>query len=401
MRWTNTRFILLLVLSAVATWPGRTAAAVAGESQFSGTIVLGATFPRSGELEYYGLSAYYGATTAVRMINARGGVNGKELVLEWRDNRSEREQARLDIVELAREKGVPAVIGPLLSDSAMAVRETARELGVVVLSPMSTIDALPEPDPWVFRSVFSNSAEALALTRFQREKFGFHSCSILYDSNHMVGADMATTFARTFTEAGGRVTGTHSIRGADGSLTLSAVLDEVEKERPDFLFAPMYGVEALSLILALRDRGIDTPVCGSNTWDNEVVFDGAGTRLVGTSFASVLFERAATRQFREFFTAMEAAGMENPDASAACAYDAVMLLAKALETGESAEEIRAGLLAVRNFNLATGRITITPDGDTRKPVLVRMVERQGCRLVPVYAERYDPPAERRNARRGQ
>ncbi|MCC8164776.1 MAG: ABC transporter substrate-binding protein [Planctomycetes bacterium] len=398
MRCTNARITLILILTVVAAWPGRSAA---GETGFTGTVVLGATFPRTGELEYYGLSAFYGANTAVRMINARGGVNGKELVLEWRDNGSDAEQARRDIEELVRDRKVPAVIGPLLSDSAMAVRDTARELGVVILSPMSTIDALPEPDPWVFRSVFSNSAEAVALTRFQQEKFGFRSCAILYDSNHRVGLDMAETFGRTFTEAGGRVTGTHTIRAADGGLDFSAALEEIATTRPDFIFAPMYGVEALSLILALRDRGIDTPVCGNNTWDNEVVFDGAGTRLVGTSFASVLFERAATRQFREFFTAMEAAGMENPDASAACAYDAVMLLAKALETGESAEEIRTGLLAVRNFNLATGRITITPDGDTRKPVLVRMVERQGWRLMPVYAERYDPPTERRSARRGQ
>ncbi len=398
MRWTNTRTLLLLALTVMAAWPQRSAAA---DARFTGTVVLGATFPRTGTLEYYGLSAFYGANTAVRIINDRGGVNGKELVLEWRDNRGDPDQARRDIEELARDVRVPAVIGPLLSDAAMAVRGTARELGVVVLSPMSTIDALPEPDPWVFRSVFSNSAEAVALTRFQREKFGFDSCAILFDSGHIVSSDMARTFARTFEEAGGRVVGTHSIRSETGAIDFSAALDAVAKERPDFLFAPMYGVEALSLILALRDREIDTPVCGSNTWDNEVVFDGAGTRLVGTSFASVLFERAATRQFREFFTAMESAGMENPDASAACAYDAVMLLAKALETGESAEEIRTGLLAVRNFNLATGRITITPDGDTRKPVLVRMVERQGWRLMPVYAERYDPPAERRSSRRGQ
>lgn len=360
--------------------------------EFKGEITLGATFPLTGELSYYGQSAYFGAATRVKLINAAGGVNGKRLVLQWRDNRGEPEQAIRDVEELVRDHGVPAVIGPLLSDGAMAVRDLAEKQKVVIVTPMGTVDAATLGNPWMFRVCFTNSAEAEGLISFQMNAYGAKSCGIIYDPRHAFSTELATIFAKKFTEKGGRVVGKQAFVNADGEKDYEKALTTLNAENPDFIFAASYAMEAVEMIHAARDLGIRTRFCGSDTWDNELLFDAAGTRLIGTSFASSLFEQNFNyKPFQTFFTAMEQAGMDNPDAQAACAYDAVTLIADCMQTaGEKPEEIRDCLFQVRRKPLATGRISITSAGDAVKPIIIRIVERRGGRLIPIYAERYDP-----------
>ncbi len=388
------RFLILsiiLVLSSLPIFAGETAGEDDAAVSFSGDIVIGATFPRSGFLEDYGLSAYYGANTAVRMTNAAGGINGKRLVLEWRDNASDPDLAEQQVRELAEQFRVPAVLGPLMSDSALRVRPVARELGVTIVSPMATLDQLPEKDPWVFRACFNNSATVDALVRFQRDKYGASSCAILYDPRYAFSLESARSYEKKITTEGGACLGVFSILAKNGEKDYATPMAAIAALGPDYIFAPCYAVEATEMIQQAKIHNLNIRFCGHYTWDNQVVFEGSGTRLAGTSFASALFEQAFSRSFRTFYSAMEAAGMDTPDASAALAYDAVMLLAEAMKNGETAEQIREGLLSIRNHMLATGRITITETGDSIKPVLVRVVERNGYRLEPVYAERYDPP----------
>ncbi|MCD8140057.1 MAG: ABC transporter substrate-binding protein [Planctomycetaceae bacterium] len=361
------------------------------EPTFSGDIVIGATFPLTGELENYGQSAYYGANTRVRMLNAAGGVNGKRLVLEWRDNGSNPEQAVADIRELVETHRVPAVLGPLLSDSTMAARSIAEELKVVVLSPLASIDAASQGNPWVFRVGFSNTQMASGMIDFQMRSFGVKTCGILYDSRHTFSNELSRVFAETFAERGGRVVGNYSIMNDAGEKDYATPLRALAEAKPDLIFSASYALEATEIVRTAGTLGIDIRLCGPDTWDNELVYDASGTRLVGTAVVSALFETSFNyRPFQTFYTAMEQAGMDFPDAQAASAYDAVSLLAVALEKGESSEQIREGLLAVRRLALATGRVTMGPNGNVQKPLIIRIVERRNNRLLPVFAVRIDP-----------
>lgn len=375
----------------ICAYPLKAADAQATTPEFSGEIVIGATFPLSGFWEMYGQSAYYGANTSVKLINANGGVNGKKLTLIWRDNKGDSQQATRDIEELVSKYNVQVILGPLLSDATMAARSVVKQLKVVIMSPMTTIGAASRENTWIFSSSFSNAAEAEGLIRFQMDKYGAKTCGIIFDPRYVFSPDLADIFEKKFTSNGGTVVGKYSLVADNGEVDYQAPLEKISAGAPDFIFAPCYALEATELIHKARDLNIGLRFCGSSTWDNELVFDASGSRLAGSSFASSLFEQAFSyRPFQMFFTAMEQAGMDNPDAQAACAYDAVNLIAQALKQGEKAEDIRKGLLTTKRMPLATGRITITPDGETIKPVLIRVVERAEGRLLPVYAERYDP-----------
>ncbi|MDR3211212.1 MAG: ABC transporter substrate-binding protein [Planctomycetota bacterium] len=372
--------------------PAAEAAKPEAEVVYQGEIVLGASLPLTGELETYGQSAYYGARTRIKLINDAGGVNGKKLVVEWRDNQSDAAKALEDVRELVEKFKVPAIIGPLMSESVLAVRSFAIENKVVIISPMATIDVVEEDDPWVFLVNFRSSDEVDGLIKFQANSFGATTCAIIYDSRYYYSSKMAEMFAKSFVANAGLVLGRESfVDPASGELVYDWALELLSATRPDFIFVPCYALEATELIHAARRLGIRTRLVGSSTWDNQLVFDGSGIRLEGTCFSSGLFEQSFNfRPFQVFFTAMEQAGMDNPDAGAACAFDSVSILISALANGESPEDIQAGILKIKRMPLATGRTTMSPDGEAIKPVLIRMVERSDGQLKPVYAERYDP-----------
>ncbi len=390
----------VLLACVLAAAPARIAAAdrvlvrdMGGAGRtFDGEIVVGATFPLTGKFENYGQSAFYGALTRVRAINDAGGVNGRRLVVDWRDNMSDPELAAHQIEAFAVERKLPAAIGPLLSDATLAAQPLAEKHKFVIITPMAANDALIREGEWIFRVSFNNSAQALSLVRFQTERFGRRNAAILYDPRHGFSTELSTLFEFHFFRAKGTIADSLSLLNLRGQVDLARQLRRIAEKKPDFIFAPLYAGEAVELMRALKDLGLDIPVCGSDTWDNEMVFDAAGRRLAGTAFASPLFERTSEyRPFREFFEAMERAGMENPDAQAAYAWDAVSLLAEGLRRGgETSEALREGLMGVRDLELATGALTILENRETRKPVLVRVVEERAGRLLPVFAERYDP-----------
>ncbi len=366
------------------------------ERDFSGEIVVGATFPLTGEFEYYGQSAYYGAIERVRMINDDGGIDGKRLVVEWRDNRSDPGIAAVQVEELARDLKVPAVIGPLLSDSTGAVRELAEKYRFVAITPMATNINVVQRSEWIFRATYNNMAQAEALAHFQANVYGAKTVGILHDPRHSFSTELANLFARHFSRMRGRILSSISLLNSDGREDIPAALRQLADTQPDVIFAPVYALEAVEVMTALKELDINIRVCGSDTWDNELVFDASGRRLVNTAFASPMLERSDDYPpFRTFFEAVERAGMENPDAQAACAWDAVSLLAEAFKTGVTAEEVRAGLLNIRDMPLATGNFSILPNHESEKPVHIRVVEERDNRLVPVIADRIldAPPSE--------
>lgn len=384
--------LIALILSVCPPGAARAGDGAGGEVRaWTGEIVVGATFPLSGALETYGQSAYYGANACARRINESGGINGKKLVLQWRDNRSDGGQAVRDIEELHERFGVAVVLGPLLSEAVMAVRPTAERLGIVLMSPLATMDAVTLGTPWVFRSCFNNTAQAGGMIKFQMGSYGAKSGGILYDSRSPFAVELADIFAEKFAAAGGTLVGKRSFVDASGAKDYETPMKALAEKNPDFIFAACYALEGTEILHSARDLKISTRFCGPDAWDNQLVFDASGTRLSGTSFASALFEQSYSyKSFHAFFNAMERAGMDNPDAQAACAWDAVALLAHALKSGETPEAVRAALLKVRRMPLATGNVTISPDGNAVKPVLIRVVERARGGLLPVYAARFDP-----------
>lgn len=90
-------------------------------------IRLGVVLPLSGAFETYGQLGLNGAMLAVEQINAAGGVLGRPLELEVRDNRTRPAEAVRLTRELIQIDDVFALVGPVSSAARRAMQEVATD----------------------------------------------------------------------------------------------------------------------------------------------------------------------------------------------------------------------------------------------------------------------------------
>src|SRR2546423_6589627 len=152
------RVILGLLVALVLAACGTTASS--GGSSYQGkTIKLGAILSITGAGGVYGPQSRDGANLAVKQINASGGVNGAQIALTINDDASDKAQSAQVAQKLIQQEQDLALLGPTLSNSAVAVHPLAESLKTPILAVSTTgIHIVPDcnfpattPCKYVFR----------------------------------------------------------------------------------------------------------------------------------------------------------------------------------------------------------------------------------------------------------
>src|SRR5207237_10690512 len=148
---------LVLVLSAGG---GSAPGGASSSNSYQGkTIQLGAILSLTGAGGVYGPSSQKGMQLAVDKINGSGGVNGAKLALDVRDDASDKIQSAQVAQTLIQQGQMLALLGPTLSNSAVAVHPLAENFKVPILAVSTTgINIVPNcnapstvPCKYVFR----------------------------------------------------------------------------------------------------------------------------------------------------------------------------------------------------------------------------------------------------------
>lgn len=91
--------------------------------------------PLSGSLASGpGLQAQEGINLAVKLINAKGGIGGKQLIIDWLDDRGEASEATVLAQKVADDKRYPVVIAHFSSDACFAAMPIYEKAGMAMLT---------------------------------------------------------------------------------------------------------------------------------------------------------------------------------------------------------------------------------------------------------------------------
>src|SRR4030081_1742221 len=124
---------------AVAALIGACGSSGGGAPSYSGkTIKLGAILSLTGAGGVYGPSSQEGMRLAVKQINASGGVSGATIDLSVEDDQSDKVVSQQKAQTLIQQNQVQALLGPTLSNSAVAVHPLAESLKTPVLAVSTT-----------------------------------------------------------------------------------------------------------------------------------------------------------------------------------------------------------------------------------------------------------------------
>jgi branched-chain amino acid transport system substrate-binding protein len=346
-------------------------------SRPGGPLVLGLAGPFA---EARGASMLRAAQLAVNQINAKGGVRGRQLELQIADDSGSEDVAVRVAERLHADPAVVAVIGHLTSGTSIAA---ARVYGsapapVVMISPSASSPDLSGISPYVFRVCPSDLQHGPSLARFARQTLGARRAGIIYDNNEY-GRGVRGTFAAEFTRLGGTVVEADPYVAATPSL--EPYLSRMR--RAGGVTVLLLAAERPGAELALRELhalGITWPVLGGDALTG-IETDGALAEGVRVSSA-YLPDRQGERNAAFVADYARAYPGLRPDHRGAGAYDAVFLLARAIEAaGASRRAIRDYLAKVGHgrpsFEGVTGAIAFDSSGDVPGKTVVIGVVRGG------------------------
>ena len=341
------------------------------------TIVIGLAGPFS---QPRGVSMQHAAELAVKEINARGGVRGRQLALRMMDDSARPEVAIRVAQELVDDPAVVAVIGHLTSGTSLAAGRVYGEARrpVVMISPSASSPDLSGVNPYVFRICPTDLSHGAQLARFARQTVGARRVGVIYVDDDY-GRGLRLSFAAEFRRLGGTVV------EEDPSLSSTPSLEPyLARLRADGgVDVLMLATERTGAELALREMtrvGVHWPSVGGDALTG---IEAAGPIAEGVRVSSAyLPDRPGDRNARFVAAYARAYERQRPDHRGAGTYDIIYLLAEALQhAGLDRRALRDRIARIGAdlpaFDGVTGAIGFDARGDVPAKAVVIGVVRSG------------------------
>jgi branched-chain amino acid transport system substrate-binding protein len=330
----------------------------------SAEILIATVGPLKGQYAALGEQLRRGAELAVTGINAAGGVNGEQLVLEAVDDACDPKQAMAVANQLVA-KGVKFVAGHYCSGSSIAAAKIYEAAGIIMISPSSTNPKFTEEGGWnVHRLCGRDDAQGAFAGRAIAKAYAGKSVAIL-DDGSVYGLGLATMFKAALNGAGV----TESVRESykPGANDYNDLVQKLLTANVELIYIGGYAFEAGSIIRQLRDFASSAVLVGGDALLVEQFWATSGTSGEGTlvTFAPDAQKLNAARAVVEAFKAAD----YNPEGYTLHAYAAVQAFAQAAAATRSVDGrvLSQWLRAGNSFNTVLGILSLDAKGDVKEP----------------------------------
>lgn len=365
-----------LTLTACGAAPG-TGSAVSKGTEIGKTFKLGYDLELSGAVAAYGNAGKNGANLAVDEINKSGGINGKQITVVSKDNKSDNAEAATVVSNLINNDKVNAVIGSMTSGAVKSMTPNITKGAVPLVTPAGTDDTLTvtngKVNEYIFRSTFQDSYQGKVLANYTTNELKAKKVVLYYDNSSDYAKGIAKSFEKTYE---GKIVDKVSFQSGDKDF--QATLSKIKGEDFDAIVMPGYYNETGLITKQARELGIEQPILGGDGFADPTFItlagDAAATNVYYVSGYSA--KALATDTTTKFIAAYQAKYKSEPSMFDALSYDAVYMVKQAAEDtkAKTSVAVKDGLAKLKNFKGATGEITVDKDHNPVKEAVVIKLE---------------------------
>ncbi|MDQ2798698.1 MAG: ABC transporter substrate-binding protein [Armatimonadota bacterium] len=377
-------FALPLILSGCANKPNATG----GGGTASNAIIIGEYGSMTGAQATFGSATDNGIQLAVSQINSSGGIDGHKVQIgstgKPEDDQGQPDGALTAVKKMITQDKAVAVLGEVASKNSIAAAPFCNSNKVPMISPSSTNPKVTQTGPYIFRVCFTDKWQGLVAARFAREVLKAKTVAVLYDTTSDYSKGLQGFFQEDFKKLGGTVVNVSTYTSGDPDFR--SALTTIKSTNPDLLFVPGYYTDIGPIARQAREVGIQVPLLGGDGWESPDLLKGAGGALEGCYFVdhSALNEKdPVVKKFVEAFKT--AYHVQDVDALSAQGYDAANVLFAAFKAaGKPADgdynsdayraKLRDAIAATKDFQGATGNITLDANRDAKKAAVVLQIK---------------------------
>ena len=303
-----------------------------------------------------------GAKLATEEVNKAGGVLGRPIELVIEDNQTTNPGAVLAFSKLAGDKDIPAFIGPPFSTQIHAIAPDIQRLGKPVMIGGTDPQLTHMGNPWLFRFRPNDIYSARVIADYGVKTLGKKKWAIVYSTDAFGTSGMKNLVE----DLKGMDVEPALIQGyTNNSQDFTPVVFAVKQSGADVMATYMTVPTDVAIFARqLRQLGVNVAWFGSPSTVATDVLKLAGAALFD-SYAASPFNADSSPAAKEFATKYEATYKSAPDYNGAWTYDAVHVLALAIDNAKSLEpqKIREAILSVKGYPGVEGTYNFDQNGD--------------------------------------
>ncbi len=341
--------------------------------------------PFTGNAAAFGEMIKRGAELKAKEINEAGGINGMKLTLIFGDDAGTEKEARAVATRFATDRRILAVVGHFNSSCSLAGKPIYAENGIVELSPGSTNVSVCEGSDWTFRNLYRDDFQGEFIAKYIKNVLTeLQSVSVLFD-NDDYGRGLKDAFTAEAEMIGLNIVAAEAYDR--DNTDFKAQLTSIKAKNPDAIFVSGLYSQAALIVKQAREAGITAQFFGADGVDSPDFLEIAGEAAEGTYLTTPFTFGAGGEEALKVAQAFEAEYGVPPDTWAALTYDAMGMIAEAIEKtynkeaqlAENRKAIRDHLASLdtaeEGYKGITGLTYFDINGDTlNKPAYVKIVK---------------------------
>ena len=354
------------------------------ESTLPDTIKIGVFEPLTGsdaaggELEKKGIDLAYKLYPNVT-------INGREIPVElkYADNKSDKIESENAAKKLVNDFGANIVLGSWGSSNSIAAGPVFKEAKVPAIGTSCTSPLVTLGNEYYFRVCYTDPFQGKVMANYAFNEGGYRKIAVIQEASSEYSVTLTKIFMDNFKELTGdenSITSVGSYRTGDRDFL--AQLTAVKDSDAQAIFFPGSFTESALIMKQARQLGITIPFLGGDIWETPEMIQLAGEAAEGAVYSSS-YDPAAplTDKAEEFLGAFTKEYSSDALAASALGFDAYLLAIDAIQRAGTVDgpALKDTLAATKDFEGATGYISLDENGDAVKPAVIKAI--QGGKFV--------------------
>ena len=344
-------------------------------------VPVGAVEILTGPAAAYGVAIKAGLDLALDEINAKGVLGGRKIALTVEDSAGQKDQAINAARKLIGRDKVVAIIGPTLSTEMFAVGPVVNERKIPIVGTSTTATGITDIGSYVFRTSLPES-DVLPVTMKAAMKRGVKTIALMYANDEAFAKSGFEVMKATADKVGLKIVTIETFGSKDTDF--SAQLTKIKSLKPDAIGLSALVEPTSGVLLQARQLGIgrETLFIGGNGANSPKLGEIAGPAADGLIVGSPWFIAKKDPLNEAFVTAFKTRFGKDPDQFSAQAYDALKIVAKAIDAAGAADPEKVTVaLAKTDYTGVKGPFKFTDHRDPASTEGVVVLTMQGGKFT--------------------
>ncbi|MDD2362749.1 MAG: ABC transporter substrate-binding protein [Oscillospiraceae bacterium] len=331
----------------------------------SDTIKIGGLAPLTGDVANYGKAVNNAVLMAVKDINEKGGILGKQIEYIYEDEKGDPTEA-VNAYNKLVEEGIVALVGDVTSKPTKAVALKAKEDNMPMITASGTEESITLVGNNVFRTCFIDPYQGQLMASYASKKLNAKTAAIIYDTGDPYSTGIADAFETAAKSFGMTITNKEGY--TTKSTDFNTQLTKIKTSNPEVIMVPVYYSDVALIAVQAKNHGITAKLLGADGWDSvlDKIDKSDVDALANGYFCSQYSDTSTDPNLQNFLKEYKETYEIEPNMFSVLGYDSMQIMAAAIEKAGSTDADKI-IDALKSTDYAGLTGTTTFDGN-RNPI---------------------------------